>query len=379
MTTIRVAFDPGSSLTKFVYSIECQHPRLMTMASETLALKDELFHRKRDGRGDVGVVNGINDAYLKYRKRDRVTYAVGDLASQFSAEADLSRSKYELGVPKFLAAIGAIVDREECFSDEPIEVLPVPLLPYGEFVSQKDFVSQLEDHGKRYYFRNQKIRLSLPEVNVIPEGTGFFMQLVSERGMEWAEKREAICFLMIGHRNASFLTFRHGLLDRNQSGTSDWGFVRLVDRAVEYSSGQNRQRLTRDIYELGDAIEASHPIVQSLTLTKEERNIENEAQQLVEAISLAREDYWQSLRQWLSNIVPRRVNSLTVAGGGAFYLRSEISKYLDWANLEWRVADSENPLLNGHPDTSLQHRIGDVSAAFYSHFGEVIQELNAVA
>lgn len=376
MVTIRVAFDPGSSLTKVIYSVEHEPPKLLTMASETLALQDELFQKKMHSRGAVGVVSGTNDAYLKYRKRDSAVYVVGQLASQFSAEVDLSRSKYEQGVPKFLAAIGAIIEQEECFSDEPIEVLSVALLPYGEFVSQDDFVSQLEKFGKRYYFRGIKISLSFPRMSVMPEGTGFFTQLVSERGAQWLEKREAVCVLMIGHRNASFLTFRHGLLDRHQSGTSDWGFVRLVDRAVEYSSGQNRQRLTRDIYELGDAVGANHPIVKSLTRTKEDCNIEREAQQLAEAVSLAREEYWQSLCQWLSNIVPRRVNSLIIAGGGAFYLRSEISDYLDWANLDWRVTDAENPLVKGHPNSSLQHRISDVSSIFDSYFGEEVEKLS---
>lgn len=377
MTTMLVAFDPGSSLTKVVYSVDYQPQKLMTMASETLALKDEKFQRKIESRGNVGVISGINDAYVKYRKRDSITYVVGHLASQFNAEADLSRSKYELGVPKFLAAIGAIAEQEECSLDEPLDVVPVLLLPYGEFVSQGDFVSQIEGRGKRYYFRGRKISLHFPGVHVMPEGTGLFSQLVHGRGAEWIEKREAVCFLMVGHRNASFLTFRYGRLDRNQSGTSDWGFVRLVDSAVEYSAGQNRQRLTRDIYELGDEIEASHPILRSLTRTKETENVNREAAQLADAISAARDDYWRSLSDWMGKIAPRRINSLVVAGGGAFYMRSEIAQHFDWANLEWQVADAENPLLSGHPNTSLQHRISDVSAAFESHFKDSIRDIGA--
>jgi hypothetical protein len=359
-----------------VYSINCEQAKLLTMASEAVSVKDDLLQMKLSSRGNVGITNGINSAYLKYLKRDSAVYVVGQLANQFSAEVDLSQSKYELGIPKFLAAIGAILEQEGCILEEPIEVLPLALLPYGEFVNQQDFVSGLKDAGSRYYFRGQKICLSFPRMSVMPEGAGFFLQVESEKGEQWLMQREAVCVLMLGHRNASFLTFRYGQLDQRQSGTSEWGFVRLVDRVVEYSSGQSRQRLTRDIYELGDEISAGHPIIRSLTRTREDRNIKSEAEQIAEAISLGREEYWNSLKRWLNDVAPRRINSLIIAGGGAFYLRREISRHLGWANLDWRIADSNNTLLKGHPDTSLQHRIGDVYSLFDAYFGSSIQAVN---
>lgn len=365
MTTaiIRVAFDPGSSLTKFIYSIGSKNPKLLTMSSETLKLTEESVARDIAEKSGVGIVNGINDAYLKYRKRDDDVYVVGQLAYELRTEVDLSQSKYESAVPKFLAAIGAILEKEGC--DEPeIEVIPIILLPYNEFASRESFIQKLEERGKRYYFRGRKIALSFRSISVVPEGGGYLTELKAKHGEGWLEKREAVCVLMIGHRNASFLTFRYGRLDTKQSQTSDWGFVRLVDRAIEHSSGQSRERLTRDIYEIGNDIRPNHPVVQSLTRTKELENIKDEAVRLAEAIELARKEYWQLLREWLSEVTPRRVNSLTIAGGGASYCHSELSKFLAWANLEWNTLSKDEPLLRDYPDSSLRHRIGDVYSAY---------------
>ncbi|NJN61208.1 MAG: ParM/StbA family protein [Coleofasciculaceae cyanobacterium RL_1_1] len=367
MTTsvIRVAFDPGSSLTKIIYSVDSSRPKLITMASETLKLDEESVGLSE--RDTVGILSGVNDAYLKYRKRDDRVYIVGQLANEFSATVDLSQSKYESAIPKFLAAIGAILNKEQCDGTD-FEVIPLILLPYNEFASQDGFVQKLEGRGKRYYFRDRKICLSFPEIVVMPEGGGYLLELKSRYGAGWLEKRESVCVLMIGHRNASFLTFSHGRLNTKRSATSDWGFVRLVDRAIEHSSGQNRNRLTRDIYELGDDISANHPVVQSLTRTKELDNMRDEAAQLADAIQLARKEYWQLLRQWMSEIVPRRVDSLTIAGGGASYLHSELFQYFNWAEPNWHVIDNGSSLLRDYPDSSLQHRVGDVYSGYLSHF-----------
>jgi len=369
MTTlaIRVAFDPGSSLTKFIYSVGSDSPKLLTMAPETLKLSEKSVARDISERSSVGVVNGINDAYLKYRKRDDNVYVVGHLTHNLRAEVDLAQSKYESAVPKFLAAIGAILDKEGRDESE-VEVIPIVLLPYNEFASRESFIQKLEERGKRYYFRDRKITLSFRSISVVPEGGGYLTALKAKHGEGWLEKREAVCVLMIGHRNASFLTFRHGRLDTTQSQTSDWGFVRLVDRAIEHSSGQDRERLTREIYEIGNDISPDNIIVQSLTRTRERDNSKDEAVRLAEAIELARKEYWQLLRDWLNKVIPRRVNSLTIAGGGASYLHSELSEFLAWANLEWNTLSEDEPLLRDYPDASLRHRIGDVYSAYVNGF-----------
>jgi hypothetical protein len=66
----------------------------------------------------------------------------------------------------------------------------------------------------------------------------------------------------------------------------------------------------------------------------------------------------------MDEVVPRRVDSLTIAGGGASYLRSEISQYLDWAKPDWNILSKDDPLLHDYPDSSLRYRIGDVHSAY---------------
>jgi len=369
MTTINIAFDPGSSLTKIVYAVDPHEPKLLTMGSEVIALEAVTLERYHDRQSSIGQASGTNDAHLKFRKRDTSVFAIGHLAQQFQASADLAHLKYERAVPKLLAAIGAIVERENCNTNEPIQVRLIALLPYGEYASREDFTEQLQKLGKRYYFRNERqLNLSFKSIHVLPEGGGFLLDLSERKSQTWLESREAMCVLMIGHRNASLLTFSRGIFDPNRSHTSDWGFIQLVDRAIESSAGQSRERLTRSIYQLGDNIDPDSRTLRSLTLSQRADSKEREAQRLAEAIESARSEYWQRLRDWFKQVVPRELDELTIAGGGAYYLRHELSEYFGWADPYWQTTDANDPLIAEYPDPSLQHRICDIKAAYTTSF-----------
>jgi hypothetical protein len=369
MTTINIAFDPGSSLTKIVYAVDPHEPKLLTMGSEVIALEAATLERYHDRQSSIGQASGTNDAYLKFRKRDKTVFAIGHLAQQFQASADLAHLKCDRAVPKLLAAIGAIVERENCNTEQSINIRLIALLPYGEYASRADFTEQLQKLGKRYYFRNErKLSLSFKNITVFPEGGGFLLRLSERKSQTWLESREAMCVLMIGHRNASFLTFSRGIFDPNRSHTSDWGFIQLVDRAIESSAGQNRERLTRSIYQLGNNIDPNSRTLRSLTLSQRADSKEREAQRLAEAIESARSEYWQRLRDWFKRVVPRELDELTIAGGGAYYLRHELSEYFGWANPYWQTTDANDPLIAEYPDPSLQHRICDIKAAYTTSF-----------
>jgi len=372
MTTLRIGFDPGSSLTKAIYSIDKQRPQLLTMASEVIALGDEMFQQKADTIR-AGVLTGTNDAHLKYKKSADRVYSVGQLAREFDGEIDLEQNKHEYAVPRFLAVIGAIVERER-INREGIRVQLTAVLPYDEYASEEIFREQIAKRGRTYYFRGQKIKLEIDEPTVLPEGGGFVMELADKHGDDWLASQENVGVLMIGHRNASYLNFRHGRLNRELTQTTDLGFVRLVDIAAENSAGQNRERLTRSIYELGNEIEADNPIVRSLVRTKEAENIRVESQQLASAISQARVEYWHRLKNWIDSAIPGRKQSLTIAGGGAFYMRPELSTYLANSEPVWAEIPANDPLIANESDPSLKYRIGDIYAATRQMFGTIWQQ-----
>lgn len=370
MTDIQVAFDPGSSLTKVVYRIAQRgQPKFLFMEPEAFELPRESVETKAQGRGGVGVNTAINDAWLTYNKKDEVAYVVGYLAQQFKAQMRLERSKFEAAVPKFLATIAAIASQEN-LDPAKLSVQAALLLPYGEFVNSSRLEDQIKSLGRSFYFRGEQIKAAFRYITIVPEGGGFIWELIDRCGKDWLVKQEAVCILMLGHRNTSLLTFTRGTLNTEKCRTTNQGFAALVDKAIERSSGQSRKELTRTIYEVGDDISPDHTLIRASTKTVNSANVAAEAENLAQAIQIARKEYWLLFKDWLQEVLPKRINKLIICGGGAFYLKSELSEYFSWTQPMWRNLESEQTqsLLAGWSDNSLSQRAADIWALFESLF-----------
>ena len=294
---------------------------------------------------------------------------MGYLAQQFKAQVRLTRLKFESAVPKFLATIGAIASLENLERTE-LTVYPILLLPYSEFESSERLETQIRKLGRSFYFRGELVKIKLGEILVVPEGGGFFWEVASRRGSDWVVKQEAICVLMLGHRNVSLLTFTKGGLNSEKSETTDRGFAALVDLAVNRSSGQTRASLTRTIYEVGDDITPDNKLIRASTKSIDSENIKAEAKSLAQAIQAARREYWLFLRDWIDAVIPKRVSELIICGGGAFYLKTELSELLSWAQPTWRSLENKSAQsqLESWPDPTLFKRVADVWAIFESTF-----------
>lgn len=366
---LRVAFDPGSSLTKVVYQIGQNKPKFLFMDPEVFAIPRESINTKTTGDGAVGVKTPINDAWLSYGKKDEQVYTVGYLAQQFKAQVRLGRLKFESALPKFLATIAAIASQEN-LDRTRIKVNAALLLPYGEFKNRQQLEEQIKNQSKSFYFRGELVKAFIQHIITVPEGGGFIAELKNRRGADWLARQDAVCVLMLGHRNASLLTFTKGMLNSEKCKTIDQGFAALVDRAVSRTSGQNRNSLTRTIYEVGDKITADRQLIRASTKSTEESNINAEAEILAQAIGIARKEYWLFLKDWIDDLLPKRVNDLIICGGGAFYLKPELSEFLQWAKPRWQGVESERiqSLLADWSDPSLLQRIGDVWAMFENSF-----------
>ena len=350
---IQIAFDPGSSATKAIYKLGGQTPHVILMEPEVIEVPLASIEQ-RSGYGDAGIVTPVNDAWISFRQRDENCFAVGYLARQLRASINLNRLKYENALFKLLAVLGAVVQREQLDGSD-ISVWISVLLPLGEFADRERFEQQLKQQIRSFYFRGERIQADLQEVRINPEGGGFTLELLRDRGKEWFTSREAICSLMLGHRNSSALVFSRGQLNMSASGTTDLGFVQLVDKVIQKTSGQNRYSLTRTLYEIGNDISSNNLLLRSLAKSERSKNVEQEIDQIVEAISVARQEYWQILKSWIDSVLPNRVDKLCVCGGAGYYLRNEIQNHLGWADplwgessgIVWEAAERlEDPSLN---------------------------------
>ena len=92
------------------------------------------------------------------------------MAREYKAMSRLKPLKVEIMIPKLMAVIGAIAEKEN-LGNEIVLDLGV-LLPYGELESRQELIRSLSKSLKGFYFRDKKITVKLEGLNVIPEASG---------------------------------------------------------------------------------------------------------------------------------------------------------------------------------------------------------------
>ena len=106
-----LSLDPGSSMTKMVYRVLCEvtyKPELFCMEPELIGVAFESIESYESGR--INSPSPENEAWVQF---EQDYYAVGFLAQKhFGASVKLSELKYENAIPKVLAAVGAIAEKE---------------------------------------------------------------------------------------------------------------------------------------------------------------------------------------------------------------------------------------------------------------------------
>lgn len=303
-----------------------------------------------------------DDAWLSFKKSANECVVLGHLAKQFHGTPKLDQLKFEQGAAKLMAAIGSIIQKEGL--DPEIEVIVSTLLPFGEYVNRVQLEQQFRREAKNYYFRNQKINVYTNTFTCLPEGGGFIASRIREQGEEWFADRKVVV-LMCGHRNTSLLVFDKGGMSQN-SQTTNLGFINLVDSVIQRTSLNEAEKLTKAIYRMGDDVSPENPSLRLLLKSFDPDNFEREANDLASAIQAAREEYWALLKDWLESAVPRELDEMIIAGGGAHYLKGRLDRYLSWAEPAWNaggVPSQLSSLFASHPDgDSLAIRFCDVYA-----------------
>jgi hypothetical protein len=331
---LQVGFDPGSSLTKVVYRFRTPAPKILVMEPHVLSF---LSHLVQDAPLAFGTVDPIHQAWIKLKSDDESCYLVGELAKQKWNWNRLDRLKYEQALYKLLAVVGAIAQREN-LQRFGLEV--VALLPYGEYENREQFKKQVQAALRQFYFRGQRLNVTLKLFICSPEGGGLAWSLMAQKGEAWF-KSKVFSVLMFGHRNTSCLVFRKGQLVPEASSTSDLGFVRLLQGVVQRSAGQSLDALVTPVFAMGAKPTPDHLLMRQLLRSTVPANQTLEAKQLSEAISSARAEYWEALVQWLELVVPKSLNELIISGGAAQYFKAELNQQLSWANPVWSTLASQ--------------------------------------
>jgi hypothetical protein len=369
---LMISNDQGSSASKTIYQINNGRTGIVMMEPQILTLPKSSINRYKESRGVLNSALPENDAWLAFKKRSQDCVVLGHLAKQFHGTSNLTQLKFEQGTAKLMAIIGAIIQKEGL--EPEIEVAVSTLLPFGEYASRERLQEQFQKEAKNYYFRNQKINVYTDEFKCLPEGAGFIAGYARKYGEEWFAQRK-IVVLMCGHRNTSLLVFDKGTLT-HESQTTGLGFIKLVESVIQRSALDDAETLTRRIYDIGDQVTPEHPSLRVLLKSSHPDNFEREAADLASIIETAKEEYWLLLANWLESAMPRTMDEMIIAGGGAYYLKERLDQFLGWAEPAWNADEGLaelQRLLSLYPNPeSLCVRFRDVYALHLAMYQESI-------
>jgi hypothetical protein len=322
MTDLCLAFDPSSSVSKAIYTLKPFKVEWLFMEPEAIEVPDVGIEQYEANR--IGEAEPENQAWIEVKGK---YYAVGLLArNRFYGDAALKELKYERAVYKVLAMVGAIAAKKKLSTTFSLSL--GILLPYGEYQDRERFKSLIASALENFSFRGQCYRVILENFNCLPEGAGILL-----RGLEASVnlKQTNVLVIMVGYRNASFLLWEKGQLSRGE--TTELGFVRLLERVKESTSGLTLTELLVPVTEAGSQIETSQ--LRSLVKSSNVEGQQTELRQVVEAIAMARPQIWASLSNWLQSRKFPTIDHVAIAGGTSYYYRQELKSLWTRARIHW--------------------------------------------
>lgn len=369
---ISVVLDFGGSGTKGIYSkYETRTAHSLFMEPEVISVSQESI--KTHEKNCIGSTEPENKAWVSIKNE---TKAVGYLAQSYYANAGLAELKYERAIYKTLAAIWVIKERLKL--QPKIKVALCTLLPPGEFENKVIFEELLRTNSIDCITPSGRMDLKYEIFQCLPEGAGVFLSHQKRFGKD-VLKQKISAVVMIGFRNASILISRRGVVSR-EGKTSYLGMVRMIERVLSRSAGQNIRSLTSAI-----ALASSTCIINSgirtnandvntrplmkLLRSKSKEGRAIEIKTLVSAITQAKSEYLKGITNWLDEIVPPDVDEIIFCGGTAHYLKAELDVHFRTTPCIFSGVELSKAI-----DTySLGNRLTDVYGAFL-YFDEILQK-----
>ena len=320
-----LALDFGGSSTKGIYSTSIQNQ------TTSLVMEPEVVKISNDSVASsiLGVTEPENAAWVNYMGE---TFAVGYLAKKkYYANQGLKELKYERAIAKTLAFVWAISEKLQL--GKKIRLALICLLPPGEFENRDSFHKNLEAILAGFITPTGKIQVKLTEFKCLPEGAGIYLAYQKKLGQQI--KTKTIALVMVGYRNASVLISDKGIVAPDGK-TSDLGMIRLLEKVVTKTSGQNASLLAPAVVAAGNDISTT-PLTKLLK-SKKNVNKRHELMQIQKAIQLARSEYADVLTSWLDQVVPSNgVSEILFCGGTADYMRRELNSHYSGIPCLWGV------------------------------------------
>ncbi|AFY54291.1 hypothetical protein Riv7116_1746 [Rivularia sp. PCC 7116] len=343
-----LALDFGGSATKGVYCTQKNQTASLVMEPEVVKISLDSV-----ASSVLGATEPENAAWVNCMGE---TFAVGYLAkSKYYANQGLKELKYERAIAKTLAFIWAISEKLQL--GKKFRLALICLLPPGEFENRDSFHKNLEAILAGFITPTGKIQVKLTEFNCLPEGAGIYLAYQKKLGQ--AIKTKIIALVMVGYRNASVLISDKGIVAPDGK-TSDLGMIRLLEKAVARTSGQDASQLAPAVVAAGSDISTT-PLTKLLKSTSN-TNKRHELMQIQQAIKLARSEYAAVLTSWLDQVVARNlVSEILFCGGTADYMRRELNSHYSGTPCLWGVGADIPTQVDGF---GLGSRLADVYSVF---------------
>lgn len=320
--------DLGGSKTKIVaQELDSDKPKVLSMDSQLADVSPKSLESvPKEGlaseRAWVGFNKLSNDDTEEVEK---IYYTVGALArNRFGGLSQLNELKYELALPKILAAVWlAFV---EMSLPPKFNLYLTVLLPSGEMSDGDILKSNLAVCLKNFETPDGKIKIKLASFKVSSEGTGMYLSRKEALGDRLHSISQVV--VMLGFRNASAFVVRSGVIEPGIS--NDFGMHWMLDFLSSRVSGLDKgdPRTIKIIAESSNNPE----LLKKLSRKRDSADIEADYQSIKEAVELAKEEYTRAIVRWLKSL--GTVDEIMFCGGTAEYLRTELENYYSNDNTE---------------------------------------------
>lgn len=368
---IIMTIDLGSSKTKIVVQeLGDDSPFVLLMDAQIAdVVPKSLESVPNEGLASERAWVGFSKPSSDNNEVEKAYYAVGSLARDwFSGFSQLHELKYELALPKILAAVW--LASVEMSLPPRFNLNLAVLLPSGE-MSDKDILkSRLASCLKDFDTPDGVRKIKLKAFQASPEGSGIYFYRVNGKSdkLDSLDSKDIICAIL-GFRNASAFTIRSGVSKPGKS--SDLGMYCMLNSLCNSISGLDIENpeVIKTVVEGAKKPE----LLKKLSRKSNRSDIKADFQSISEAISVAKEEYVRSIVRWLKSF--GKASEIIFCGGTAEYLRPELEKYYsnDSAKIIWHggvsVPEEFESLLGSN-------RLADVWA-LHGKFIDLIINLNA--
>lgn len=326
-TVIVMTIDLGGSKTKIVaQELGSDAPKVLSMDSQLADVGYEsLGLVPNEGLASERAWVGFTNSWSDETEIEKAYYTVGALArNRFGGLSQLYELKYELALPKILAAVWlAMVEMRLPLR---FKLCLTVLLPSGEMSDGDILKSRLSDCLKNFDTPDGKMNVKLATFKVSSEGTGMYLHRKKELGDKLYSISQ-IC-VMLGFRNASAFIAHSGVIE--PGNTSDFGMHWMLDFLASRVSGLNKDD-PRTIQIIAQS-SAKPELLKKLSRKRNPADIEADYQSIGAAIKLAKEEYVRAIVRWLKSL--GTTDEIIFCGGTAEYLRSELENYYSNDSIE---------------------------------------------